>query len=488
MLGPQAIFRCEAGGTTGLGHAVRSSALAHRLHQAGWRVSVAISDTGYAAVPDLADLPRLRPEAMLEAPADLFVIDGYDFGFDLEQKLRKAGRKLLVIDDAPTRRHDADVLLDSTLGRSADDYAEVAPHACVLAGERYVPIRPTFRRIRAERWERLKLLPELPAQRVLVSLGGTDPLNHTGKVLDALASHAPAITFVVVMGPSATHLETVRAQVAALPGAELHVAPANMAEVMASCDLAIGAGGTSSWERCCLGLPSLALIIADNQRPGAERLAASGAAWLVEDDAAAIAGRFADLLADAHARRAMAEAGRALIDGRGLDRILLPLMPMQSILDGRVSLRLMEPADEALLLDWQRHPETRRYARSAAAPTEAEHAAWFRKLLEAPNRLPFFVQEDTPAGPQPVGYVRLDWRHAPQPGWEISIATAPDHYRRGIGRAALALAAAVVPRDTILAHVLAENEASHGLFRAAGYLPFTEGWYRLSPRLTESLA
>lgn len=488
MLGPQAIFRCEAGGSTGLGHAVRSAALAGRLYQAGWRVAVAISDDGYAAVPDLAALPRLRPEALLEVPADLVVIDGYDFGIDLEQKVRKAGRKLLVIDDAPTRPHDADWVLDSTLGRLADEYAAVAPHACILAGARYVPLRPAFRRARVERWERLKLLPELPAQRVLISLGGTDPLNHTGLVLAALADQAPSVTFVVVMGPSAPQLESVKAQVAALPGAELHIAPADMAGLMAGCDLAIGAGGTSSWERCCLGLPTLALIIAENQRPGAERLAASGAAWLVEDDSAVIADRFAALRADAGTRRAMAEAGRALIDGRGLDRLLLPLLPMQSILDGRVSLRLMERDDEALLLDWQRHPETRRYARSAAAPTEAEHAAWFRKLLEAPDRLPFFVQEDTPGGPRPVGYVRLDWREAPQPGWEISIATAPDHYRRGIGRAALTLAAAAVPRDTILAHVLPENEASHGLFRAAGYLPFTEGWYRLSPRLTESLA
>ncbi len=488
MQSPQAIIRCEAGGTTGLGHAVRCSALAGRLHQAGWRVSVAISDAGYAAVPDLAALPRLRPEDAVETPADLVILDGYDFGIELEQKFRRAGRKLLVIDDAPTRPHEAHILLDSTLGRHSDDYASVTPSACVLAGASYVPIRPAFRRARAERWQRLRATGEPPVQRVLVSLGGTDPLDHTGKVLTALADHAPALTFVVVMGPSAAHLETVRAQVASLPGAELHVAPTDMAGLMAGCDLAIGAGGTSSWERCCLGLPTLVLVIADNQRPGAERLAASGAAWFVDDDPAAIAERFAALLADAPTRQKMAEAGRALIDGRGLDRILLPLMPPQSILDGRVSLRLMEAADEALLLDWQRHPETRRYARSAASPTEAEHAAWYRRLLESPNRLPFFVQEDTPMGPQPVGYVRLDWREEPVPGWEISIATAPDHYRRGIGRAALNLASALVPREPILAHVLPENDASHGLFRAAGYLPFTDGWYRLSPRLIESVA
>jgi UDP-2,4-diacetamido-2,4,6-trideoxy-beta-L-altropyranose hydrolase len=488
MQQPQAIIRCEAGGTTGLGHAVRCSALAGRLHQAGWRVSVAISDGGYAAVPDLAALPRLRPEDAVETPADLVILDGYDFGIELEQKFRRAGRKLLVIDDAPTRPHDAHILLDSTLGRDGDDYASLAPAACILAGAAYVPIRPTFRRARAERWHRLKTSPDATVQRVLVSFGGTDPLNHTGKILTALAEHAPALSFVVVMGPSAAHLHSVRTQVVALPGAELHVAPPDMAGLMARCDLAIGAGGTSSWERCCLGLPTLVLVIAENQRPGAERLAAAGAAWLVEDDSTAIAERFAALLADATARATMAKAGRALIDGRGLDRILLPLMPSQSILDGRVSLRLMEASDEALLLTWQRHPETRRYARSGISPSEAEHAAWYRQLLEDPGRLPFFVQEDTPMGPQPVGYVRLDWRAEPVPGWEISIATAPDHYRRGIGRAALSLASVLVPREAILAHVLPENDASHGLFRAAGYLPFTEGWYRLSPRLTESVA
>lgn len=488
MQQPQAIIRCEAGGTTGLGHAVRCSALAGRLHQAGWRVSVAISDSGYAAVPDLATLPRLRPEDAIEAPADLVILDGYEFGLEVEQKFRRAGRKLLVIDDAPNRPHEAHILLDSTLGRLADEYADVAPSACILAGAAYVPLRPPFRRARAEREHRNRETADQPVQRVLVSFGGTDPLNHTGTVLAALAHHAPNLTFVVIMGPSAAHLDSVRAQVAGLSGAELHIAPADMAGVMAGCDLAIGAGGTSSWERCCLGLPTLVLIIAENQRPGAERLAEAGAAWIVDDSPTAIADRFAALLADASARAAMTDAGRALIDGRGLDRVLLPLMPPQSILDGRVSLRLMETDDAALLLDWQRHPETRRYARSAAAPTDAEHAAWYRRLLEDPNRLPFFVQEETPMGPRPVGYVRLDWRNEPVPGWEISIATAPDHYRRGIGRAALNLASALVPRESILAHVLAENEASHGLFRAAGYLPFTEGWYRLSPRLTESLA
>lgn len=187
--------------------------------------------------------------------------------------------RLLVIDDLADRPHRADLLLDQNLGRKAHDYDSLVPAHCrVLAGPRHALLRPEFAALREFSLARRR---HGSLKRLLITLGGVDKDNATGRVLEALkACDLPEdLEITVVMGATAPWQDAVRTQAAELPWpTEVVVNVSDMGRRMAEADLAIGAAGSTSWERCCLGLPTLMLVLAENQRPIAQALAKAGAA------------------------------------------------------------------------------------------------------------------------------------------------------------------------------------------------------------------
>lgn len=210
-----------------------------------------------------------------ELQPDWLVVDHYALDTRWETELAPNYRKLMVIDDLADRQHASNVLLDQTYGRDACDYSELVPNNCsVLCGANYALLRPEFAALRAYSLQRrAKAQPEL--RQLLVTMGGADKDNATGQVLQALlACHLPAnCNIKVVMGTTAPWLEAIQTQSQSMPWpTEVLVGVTNMAQLMADSDLAIGAAGATSWERCCLGLPTAMVILADNQRFAAERL------------------------------------------------------------------------------------------------------------------------------------------------------------------------------------------------------------------------
>jgi ribosomal protein S18 acetylase RimI-like enzyme len=172
----------------------------------------------------------------------------------------------------------------------------------------------------------------------------------------------------------------------------------------------------------------------------------------------------------------MSRSARKLSDGRGIDRIAVNLAPSARLKDGCAPhVRLAEPSDEDLLLTWQQAAETRRYALNPGVPTATEHRAWFQAKLQA--SADFFLMAET--AEEAVGYVRLDWRgdNRGSPIYLVSIATAPGHYRRGIGDAMLRLARDIAPGATLIAQILPGNTASIGLFHGLGYELRPDGFY-----------
>lgn len=219
--------------------------------------------------------------AVLEAsPVDWLIVDHYALDARWESELRKYCRRLMVIDDLADRGHDCDLLLDQNLGRAAADYAGLAPEGCdILAGPRYALLRPEFAALRS--YSLARRAARSRANRILVSMGGVDSSNATGRVLEALEKYdlLKEITIEVVMGPTAPWLAEVRAHAARSRHAiHVHRNVDNMARLMADADVAIGAAGTTSWERCCLGLPTIVLALAENQKPVAQAVTAHGAA------------------------------------------------------------------------------------------------------------------------------------------------------------------------------------------------------------------
>ncbi|MGE4534750.1 UDP-2,4-diacetamido-2,4,6-trideoxy-beta-L-altropyranose hydrolase [Halomonas sp.] len=235
--------------------------------------------------------------------------------------------QLLVIDDLADRHHVADLLLDQNLGRQAEDYRGLVPEACqILAGPRYALLRPEFREWREVSLSGRAREPRL--QRLLINLGGVDKDNVTGQVLEALTTcDLPEdLQISVVMGASAPWRESVTAQAKKMPWpTEVVVNVNDMAQRMAEADLAIGAAGSTSWERCCLGLPTLMVVLADNQESSARALQEIGAANYIGQTAVLreeLPKKLERFRVSSLALKNMTVSSAAICDGSGVSQVV----------------------------------------------------------------------------------------------------------------------------------------------------------------------
>jgi len=477
---PLAVFRCDASLAIGGGHAMRCLTLAGVLRDLGWTCGFATSAETPATVPSLAasEFDVANAAGMLShwPAADLLVVDHYGLDASFERAARPWARRILVIDDLADRPHEADLLLDQTHGRVQADYGG-RYNGPMLLGAGYALLRPSFQRARGAAIARRD---RRPVDRIMVSFGAVDAVNATMVALDAIALAAPDCAVDVVLGSAGPHLVEVRARAAAMPRATVHVDVAEIAELMTEADLAIGAPGTSAWERCCLGLPTLLLTIADNQRVNAAALHAAGAAldlgWHADSNAKKLATEIGKLGTEAW--QAMTRKAAALCDGRGAFRVALGLLVGRTARDGgKVTLRAASENDGAIMLEWQRDPETRRFARKPTAPTATEHFAWLACKLADPDCLFAIVEH----GGEPAGILRLDRRAGPALAYEVSIVTAPGKRGLGLAPAALALGRELAPGADLVAEVLPANTASLALFERAGYKRGTDGLFHARP-------
>jgi UDP-2,4-diacetamido-2,4,6-trideoxy-beta-L-altropyranose hydrolase len=256
---------------------------------------------------------------------DWLVVDHYAMDQRWETALRPYYQKLMLIDDLADRPHQCDLLLDQNLGRQPQDYANLVPSHCkVLAGPQYALLRPEFAALRAYSLQR-RQQPVL--KHVLITMGGVDQSNATGQVLQALkrCTFPQDCRISVVMGLQAPWLQQVEAQTHSMPWpTKLLVNISDMAQCMADSDLAIGAAGSTSWERCCLGLPTLLVVLADNQGRGAYALQEAQAALLIGDvnDIAMKLPLAINASASHHRLKQMSAATAFVTDGRGVDKVL----------------------------------------------------------------------------------------------------------------------------------------------------------------------
>lgn len=262
-------------------------------------------------------------EALDGKKVDWLVVDHYALDRRWENQVAKYCRRLLVIDDLADRDHDCDVLLDQNLGRQTQDYSQRVPPSCrLLLGPQFSLLRPEFAQLRRQS---LANRAGRKVRNLLISMGGVDADNATGQVLEGLrpiVDHHWNIK--VVMGAIAPWRAKIQAQAQTMPcHTEVLVNVSNMAELMSEADLAIGAAGSTSWERCCLGLPSIMLILAENQRSIAEHLKQRGAATLIDsnDHLADLLPIELDQLRPTEKSQKMSSAAASITDGLGTERV-----------------------------------------------------------------------------------------------------------------------------------------------------------------------
>lgn len=332
MSGPSILLVADAGAAVGGGHVMRSLTLAQALASEGADCRFAATPAALALLASFApDMPIVRvasstPQDLTQAVAgerfEAVVFDHYGLSASDHAAMAK-GRPALAIDDLADRPLGADLVLDSGPARRAQDYDGLVPEtARLLLGPHYAPVRPQFAALREAALARRD---GGPVTRILVSLGLTDLGGITARLADRLRPKAGAAAIDVVLGAEAPSLAGLKRIARHDPRLALHVDSPQMAELTAQADLAIGAAGSSMWERCVLGLPSLMVVLADNQRGAARALADAEAALVVDAGAGDFDDQFdrslARLLRDADLRVRLAATSAAVCDGLGAPRV-----------------------------------------------------------------------------------------------------------------------------------------------------------------------
>ena len=334
-------IRADASDTVGAGHFMRCLALADRVAAQGGCVTFLVTDAHPVITSALADrahevlvleLPKdatpevdaLTSNRALDADCDWLVVDHYGLDYRWEAALRVRTRKLLVIDDLADRRHDCDVLVDPGYGREASDYAALVPsHAEMLLGTRYALLRHPF----AARHDAAAIRYE--RRHVHVFFGSGDAAmrwlaQYCGWLLGAFANiHVRAV--------GRGNRRAIQALVQQYPARfDWQEQVEDMAAHMAACDVAIGAPGSATWERACVGLASAIVATAENQLPILHVLDSArfcrflGCAW--DLDSTHFTAGVAAFLDDDDALAEMRAHGAAAVDGCGVDRIVRNLV------------------------------------------------------------------------------------------------------------------------------------------------------------------
>jgi UDP-2,4-diacetamido-2,4,6-trideoxy-beta-L-altropyranose hydrolase len=355
----QVAIRVDAGPKIGTGHLMRTLTLADMLKKNHVRVrfvsrnmpihlqrmleirghdvtslptAPAIEVAGDLAHSRWLDVSQTRDAddtcaALSDGLLEWVIVDHYALDRRWECLIRRCCSRIFVIDDLADRSHECDILLDQNLFLDIHDryVGKVPTKATLLLGPRYALLREEFHRARAKETSRAGRV-----QRVLILLGGVDAKNHTSKVINGLIQlPAPAPTVDVVIGFQHPALEEITG-LCQRHHFRLHVQAENVAELMVMADLAIGAGGSTSWERCCVGLPTVCLTQADNQVHIARGLEASGAvvnlgdgclvsAEIIRDAVLALIGEPGRLIS-------LSRSAGQLVDGLGAQRVCEQLL------------------------------------------------------------------------------------------------------------------------------------------------------------------
>lgn len=335
---PRILFRADALPQLGGGHIMRCLSLANALSDRGAEIAFACAPASAGLAPALARSGYPVSDATTPSHApfpvhwdtgpDAIFIDLYSSSIDDERALRSIAPVIAVIEDLPDRHHDCDLLVDQGFDRREADYRKrVPPHATLLLGPDMVPLRPDFARMREDTLIRRQKMGR--PENLLVAMGLTDIDSISAKMARAARTALPDIMITVIIGPSAASLDQLEAMASTDNRLQILIDVDDMATPMVTADLAIGAGGGTALERCVLGLPSIVIILADNQRPAALALQRCGAAISIETGAD-IEQKMAEILSRVSARqlREISKNAAALCDGQGADRIAMTLLQL----------------------------------------------------------------------------------------------------------------------------------------------------------------
>ncbi len=244
---------------------------------------------------------------------DLLIVDSYALDEIWHKQLIPYTKKIMVIDDLADRQFDCDVLLNQNLGTQIEDYKDKVPDDCeLLLGCDYALLRPEFPNLREKALIKRKNTKVI--KNILISMGGSDITNKTYDILQEVSDD---LNIVVILGGISPHNKMIKNYAKSKKNVKVVVDADNISRLMFDADLAIGAGGSTSWERCCLGLPTLLYVLAENQRKIAGNLEELGAVKIVDN----LKVNLQNILNNFSFWQTMSEKAQTVCDGIGVKRI-----------------------------------------------------------------------------------------------------------------------------------------------------------------------
>lgn len=485
-------FRTDATHQIGTGHFMRCLSLAEELKTQGAQIRFIsrnllphlidlLSEKGIGYVPLSVDLSnesgdelthtkwlgssqvrdaQATTQALMDVLWDWIVVDHYALDVRWESAVRAFSKQIMVIDDLADRQHDCDVLLDQNFYADAQvRYSQRVPDHCqLLLGPRFAALRKEFMTLR----KKVKLNSG-EVKKLLIYFGGVDADNYTSLAIEALAEIKNVSHVDVVIGAQHPYLEKIQ-QECIKHGYVCHVQTTRMAELMAEAHLAIGAGGSSMWERCCLGLPSICISIAENQRKQIEDAAEAGLIYAptIKHNLVAMIRQHTGLLMENPALlKLISKAAMQIVDGSGIKRVVSAMRL------SRIDIRQVTERDLPYLFEWRNHSSIRAVSRNKELISREEHERWFTHVMTDRNCVLLICA----IANKPACVVRFDNEENVA---EVSIYLVPNSGFSGQGSHLLAVAEKWLKTNrpeikSIRAVVLSDNEASKRLFLGSNY-------------------
>jgi UDP-2,4-diacetamido-2,4,6-trideoxy-beta-L-altropyranose hydrolase len=471
------IICAECGVQIGTGHVMRCLALAQAWKRAGGTITFVVRE-GLAGIEEriraegilLETLPKeckVSAEAFVRAAlgagSAIAVLDGYGFGAREQAMTSEAGIHVLTVDDYG---HATDYPVRWLLNQNAYAAPEMyqGTNARLLLGPAYALLRDEF--LPWLGWKRS--IPDR-ARKILITIGGSDPDNATVKILQSLQlleRNNNQVEVVVVVGGGNPHGKGVQDAAERCPvPVRVERSVLDMPALMAWADVAVSGAGVTSYELCYMGLPSLLLIIAENQRRIAESLSQSGFAVNAgtprEFRGELFAGQLEALIESSSRRGLICEAARGLVDAMGSERV------RAALLDRELTLRLARESDCRLLFAWADDPAARAASFHSASLSWEDHSRWFADRMQDPQSV-IYIGET--ARGEPVGVVRFQIKDEIA---ALSVNVAPQFRGRGWGRELIMFSTRSVVRARsarrVHAFVKPENQGSIRLFEASRF-------------------
>jgi len=382
--------------------------------------------------------------AISSIEVDWMIVDHYALDELWHKKIRPHVKHIFVIDDLGDRLHDCDLLLDQNLGATKEKYRDSVSKDCeLLLGPEYALLRPEFVEWRERSLERRRYSAE--PKNILVSLGGVDAQNITTDVINELSktSSLADAEVNVVLGVQSPHIKAIKmAAKKSILEIKVHVDSKRMAELMSQADFAIGASGSSSLERCTLGVPSLTFILADNQKTNAKMLDEMQASIVItsQTELASTIRRLSKKLS------IFSRNAAKVLDGLGLSRVVNKLVynKVKVIFNDETELKILNlislTATQHLeVLKARNHPNVKAAMFSTKEISFVEHKKFLDKISSDFRKKYYAVYEsDSLIGV--IYFTEINWLYHASFGIYSNLIRRADHVGDKLMTVALSMA------------------------------------------------